>query len=217
MTQMIHDKGGIGSKMAGGNPHPARGREKDDFYATPHAVTEALVLEYRHRFHNAYIFEPCAGDGAMAESIIKTADKCYTPVAGVYATDIAPRSEAVHQKNVFDITRDTLAAAKVSIVVTNPPFNIAPEIIQHFGTVAGVDAPVNERYPMMFALVLKATFWQAARRAVLFRRWPPLVIHPLLWRPDFKSLGAPTMDIMWCVWDSVRFGAPTAYVPFRRP
>jgi hypothetical protein len=214
---MIRDKGGIGSKMAGGNPHPDRGRETDDFYATPHAVTEALVLEYRRLFHYAHVCDPCAGDGAMVDSIIKTSRMCGMPVAGVHASDIAPRAESIHRMDVFDLTRDMLAAKDIHIVVTNPPFSLAPDIIHHIGTVAGVEKPVEERYPLVFALVLKSTFWQAARREALFRRWPPFVLHPLLWRPDFKSLGAPTMEIMWCVWISTRFGAPTGYVPLKRP
>jgi hypothetical protein len=56
------------------------------------------------------------------------------------------------------------------------------------------------------ALLLKATFWHAARRRQLYEKHTPSLILPLLWRPDFLNRGGPTMDLIWVVWDKEHHG-----------
>lgn len=177
---------GLGAKMAGGNPDPSRGRAVDDFYATPPAVTRALYLEHRESLEGATVWEPCAGDGAMVDELKRLGCR------NVLASDINPRRDNIARLDILDVNEGN--APRCDAVITNPPFFLAPTIIEK---VMGFGA----KRPRFFALVLKATFWHARSRYKLFEQYPPTDIHPLLWRPDFKSLGSPTMDIIWCVWD----------------
>lgn len=198
---------GLGAKMAGGNPDPERGRAARDFYPTPSAVTRALARHYSGTLGGAKVWEPCAGDGAMAHVLLQEG------AARVVCSDIDPLPPAFDLRGEKIIRGDALKTKRlppVRAVVTNPPFNIAADLIDHILCLP--DGP-----PLFMALVLKATYWHSSRRAALWKRHEPFAIHPLRWRPDFKNLGAPTMDIMWCVWRPKPAQQPTVYVPFDHP
>jgi hypothetical protein len=186
----------IGVAIAGGLTAASnRKRSTNDFYPTPVEVTLALARQYDMK--GLAVWEPCCGDGAMARVLDGHADR-------VVCSDIAPQMDGA-------TTADFLAASEMmdgtNAIITNPPFNLAEAFIAH----------ARSLQPEFFALVLKATFWHAARRAALFRSYPPSAIHPLLWRPDFLGLGAPTMDICWVVWAAPGAGLPTRYIPMERP
>ena len=196
---------GIGAKMAGGNS--AAGRVPDDFYATPEDVTRALIREYP-KIAKMAVWEPCAGNGMMAGALVAGG------VTRILCTDIIQRQPVVplpvHLSAPVDVFTVTTLPAGVDAVITNPPFMLAPKMIEHILCLDG--GP-----PQFLALVLKATFWHAARRYPLFQKHPPTAIHPLLWRPDFQNLGAPTMEVMWCVWDRDEADCEPVYVPLQQP
>lgn len=193
---------GIGGKMAGGNP--AGARMEDDYYPTPEAVTRALMLEYPW-LKGKTVWEPCAGDGQMAAALLDGG------AGKVVCSDISPRPAVRPGIKIgnSDVFKFTMLPA-VDAIVTNPPFMLAPGMIPHILGLSG--GP-----PQFLALVLKSTFWHAARRYKLFCKHPPTAIHPLLWRPDFLNKGAPTMEIMWCVWEADNAGYDTIYAPLRHP
>jgi len=184
----------IGVSIAGGlSASSNRSRQINDWYPTPAEVT--LALARRYDLAGLKVWEPCCGDAAMAKVLAGYADS-------VVCSDIAPQVDDA-------VTLDFLQAPEMldgsNAIITNPPFNIAEAMIAH----------ARSLKPDFFALVLKATFWHAARRLRLFQTWPPSAIHPLTWRPDFLGLGAPTMDIIWTVWAAD--GVPTRYEPMERP
>jgi hypothetical protein len=184
---------GLGAAMAGGNP--AEGRQEDDFYPTPEAVTQALFSV--ERFDGA-IYDPACGDGAMIRVFQEKGFKTL-------ASDINPRgamSEA--PKRDFLAFKGRLPA-NVSIV-TNPPFNLAEAFI----------LKAHELECKKLCLVLKSTYWHAASRRKLWRVWQPKAVYPLTWRPDFLGKGRPTMEVAWHVWERGRTG-PTTYLPLARP
>ena len=176
---------GLGASMAGGNPDPERGRADSDFYPTPPEVTHALVNAYP-RLHQDVIWEPCCGDGAMIAAL--NDQGCQRVVGSDVEVYPMVRGLKTLRMNAFDAT---VLPKNVTAIVTNPPFEIAPELIMHLLSLR----------PQFLALVLKSTFWHAKTRAPLFWSFRPTAIHPLTWRPDFKGLGRPTMEIMWCVWE----------------
>lgn len=205
-------KSGMGAKFAGGNPDAARGRDPDEFYPTPPAVTRALFRHYHQHLEGATVWEPCAGDGAMADELLLCGAK------RVVCSDTKPRSVSEVRWpggcSPYRIIKGDVLATKampaVDAIITNPPFDIAAGIIHHILTLPGGPPP-------FLALVLKATYWHSSRRGDLFDRFPPTAVHPLRWRPDFKNLGAPTMDIMWSVWDVRERDSVTTYEPFDHP
>jgi hypothetical protein len=175
---------GLGRAIQGGAGAVAR--RGNDFYPTPSAVTRALIAVERPRLLLALcpgepVWEPCGRGGAITREL-RDAGFATT------ATDIVadPGNEVV-ELNLL------LAASPLSrVVVTNPPFALAAEMIRHL---------LGDLRCSYGALLLKATFWHAATRSGLWQRHTPARIHALNWRPDFLGGGAPTMDVIWTVWD----------------
>lgn len=176
---------GLGKMMAGGASKP---RQANDFYPTPPLVTRALLAAERHSLRGACgyqtplpVWEPCARGGAILAELAAAGFACV-------GTDIvADPAHGVAQADLLLVRR-----AKSPVVVTNPPFALAAPMIRHL---------LGELKVTWCALLLKSSFWHAAERTALFRAHPPARIRALNWRPDFLGGGAPTMEVIWCVWD----------------
>ncbi|WCP71566.1 hypothetical protein [Sphingomonas hankookensis] len=177
---------GLGAAMAGGrSSRSVTERRGNDFYPTPEAVTRALLAREAHSLRAATgdgaVWEPCGRGGAISNLL---AGAGYP----VVATDlVADPGNGVQQLDLL-LARRPLGRA----VVTNFPFALAEQMIRH------LLVDLNVRW---CASVLKASFWHAAARTPLFRQLRPQRIYALNWRPDFIDGGAPTMEVMWCVWD----------------
>jgi len=187
---------GIGAAMAGGKrgSGETRPRQHGDWYPTPEEVTEVLFPHVRIK---GDVLEPCCGDGSLAKVIERHGHR-------VIATDLYYRGYGDGHGERFDVLK--LKELPAPNVITNPPFNIAKQIIEHLLSLQ----------PDLLALVLKASFWHAKSRMDLFERHPPSKIIALTWRPDFLHLKRPTMEVIWCVWQRGHNG-PTEYILAGRP
>lgn len=103
---------------AAAEPSNPRSREENDFYPTPPGMTKKLLECITI---NGRIIEPCAGDGAIAKLL-----------PGCVTNDLYPRPEYACDYNL-DAAKpedwEKLAEEGIDWVVTNPPFENAPEII----------------------------------------------------------------------------------------
>lgn len=177
---------GLGAAMAGGRAASSKTERRGfDFYPTPPLVTRALISAEQHALRAAAkagpVWEPCGRGGAITRELIAAG---FTTIG----TDIvADTANDVAQQDLLTVRRKLAAA-----VVTNPPFALAEPMISHLLGDLGVE---------WCALLLKATFWHASSRSALFRRFRPARIWALNWRPDFLDQGAPTMEVMWWVWN----------------
>lgn len=186
------------SQIMGGNG--AKARKAADLYPTPPEVTVAL-MRFLKLPRSTQIWEPACGQGDMVEAL----RGCGMLV---YGTDIRSGQDFLDSWQ----PRNTIAAC--SWIITNPPFSLADEFIRH---AAEIGKP--------FAMLLKAQYWHAAKRAQLFREIPPSYVLPLTWRPDFlfkerngKKGASPLMDVMWCVWLTPQMqGVQTVFKPLMRP
>jgi len=179
----------LGVAMLGGNPKLKR--KDHDFYAT---LDDVFLAVYPILDLGPDVHEFCCGDGAICKLLEERGHN-------VVATDL-------HDRGWGTPGRDALAMEGLSApdLVTNPPFNIAPRLIEH----------IMPMRPRVFALLLKSTFWHAKSRMATFRRYPPSGVYALSWRPDFEKLDRPTLEMSWVVWDSRRTG-PTVYDVLERP
>lgn len=187
----------LGRMMTGGKPAAER-RRAGDFFPTPPEVTQALIARHSHVFDaktKATVWEPCCGDWAMAKVFESMGHR-------VIGSDIVPRSE---KGIVLDILKDD-PPGDFDIIVTNPPFDILEAVLRRVVPLA----------PWV-ALLTKSTFWHASTRAALWDEFRPTYVHPLRWRPDFLSLGSPTMDVSWLVWDHGMKSDACIYDPLDRP
>ena len=173
---------GLGSMMAGGNPDPIRGREKDDFYGTPKDATRALcdVLEIGP---GHMIWEPSCGEGAISNVLIGRG-------ATVISTDLVDRG---YGDSFGDFLEYTEMPEGYDTIITNPPYGKFPALfINHAWNVLKVKK---------MALLLKSTYFQAKDRELIWYNARPCAALALTWRLDFMGLGAPTMENTWFIWD----------------
>lgn len=167
------------SKTMMGGASEIHDRNHADFYPTPVECTVAL-LKRCPEFTNGLVWEPACGDGALSKVLEQHGAK-------VISTDLHDRGYGMAGINFLGFP----AFPGTTSVVTNPPFNLAAEFIRHAATM---------RVP--FAMLLKATYWQAASRLSLFRETGPKLILPMTWRPAFAPTRgkSPTMEFCWTVW-----------------
>ena len=146
------------------------------------------------------VWEPCGRGGAISGEL---------DAAGfvTIATDlVADPAHRVTQQDLL-LCRSALSP----VVVTNPPFTLAEEMIRHL---------LGDLGCTYVAMLLKSTFWHAQVRTGLWRQRTPARIYALNWRPDFLGKGAPTMEVIWCVWDAAAIENLCVYdvlTPFRAP
>lgn len=183
--------GAFGSRHLGGAE-----RKAFDNYPTPAAATQALIDHAPPP--PGLLGEPACGDGAMARVL----EAGGWPVA---ASDI--RRTGYGKAGV-----DYLAAPadpRLVGLVTNPPFNKAPQFIAK----AVREAPY-------VAMLLKSTYWHAAKRRAAFERHPPQMVLALTWRPAFllrERGSAPMMDVIWSIWDNRLPPGETVYRLAEKP
>lgn len=176
-------------------------RKPADFYPTPADVTHALC-QWLDLGQGIQIWEPACGDGAMAKVLLHYADS-------VIATDY--REDSGYGYGGVDFLKqpeDPDEKLSPDWIITNPPFNLALDFIRHALT-----------FTPNVAMLLKATYWNAAGRAKFFSDHPPAWILPLTWRPAFLEAergSSPLMDVMWCVWKANSEGQ-TKFTPLLRP
>lgn len=170
-------------------------RQKDDWYPTPVRATKALLSK---EVFDPYIWEPAAGDGALAE-VLKEHDY------GVVASDL-------NEYGYCDAGQDFLMSTKpeCNSLVTNPPYKLAEQFIHH-----AINLGVTKH-----AWLLRLAFLEGAgRHDRLFDHHPPARIHVFskrltIWRGDHIDSNTPVMPstgtvaYAWFVWSNDYQGVP---------
>ena len=185
---------GLGRAMQGGGDKVHR--QASDFYPTPAAVTRALLRKESQCLANVApgpVWEPCGRGWAIIRELRHAGFETI-------GSDLVP--DSAHGVAALDLLDCRRPLARK--VVTNPPFALAPAMIGHLLDQLKVD---------YLALLLKSQFWHAEERRGLFRRHRPARIWALTWRPDFMELGAPTMDVVWVVWQRGIIGTQYDLLP----
>jgi hypothetical protein len=163
-------------------------RKERDAYETPEWVTLALLP---HIDSVQSVWEPAAGAGQMAQAL---------SAAGLHvtATDISTGHDFL------------LATAKpVDAIVTNPPYALAQEFIEHALALIKPNG--------MIAMLLRCDFDHAKTRQHLFGSCPQFAKKLVLTRRIRwieGSNGSPSFNHAWFIWDHRRRGSPVlAYGP----
>lgn len=153
---------------------PARAvRKENDFYPTPVAVIRALVERWPPGRHP--IWEPCSGDGRVAEALRRRG----------HAVEV---SDIQSGQDFFFFTH-----ALAPVIVTNPPFSRIREFIDHAFAI-GVQG---------MALVCPERLWACAAGRRQFERHRPTVWANLDWREDYLGRGgSPDRALAVAIWDS---------------
>jgi hypothetical protein len=133
-----------------------------------------------------------------AERVRRRAERwsrlCGTPVSDVIGSDIADGADFLHHPPP---TRD------IGAIITNPPYALAREFIEHALHLDGV---------RVVAMLLRADFDHAATRAHLFADCAMFAKKVVLtkrirWFQD--STGSPSFNHCWMIWDRQHRCFPT--------
>ena len=169
-------------------------REASDFYPTPPEPTRALLRAERERLADfPAIWEPAAGDGAMAREIEAVGHQ-------VVRSDLIDRGGDAILRDFFDFTE-----APAPAMITNPPYHLVNcrdgkgRWVTHAMEALGVD---------YMALLLSWNWPGAGGLGALWSDWPPARVYLMRWKIDFTGAGAPPMLNGWFVWDCAWRGEP---------
>ena len=148
---------GLGGRIAGGVS--ARGRVKNDYYATPPEDVQHFldtIIEDGFDIQQVdSILEPAAGGGHLLDVV-----KDVFPHAICEGIDIDPKRDDIQ---VFDFLTDKVIE-NYDLVITNPPFKHAKEFINH-------SLEISNRYVMYY---LKLQFLEGKSRKDWFMNDVPL-------------------------------------------
>lgn len=153
-------------------------RNERDFYPTPPEGVHSILQHIPKSWGK--IWEPCVGDGAIAK-ILKADGR------EVVTSDIVDIGYGNEVKNFFAYTEP-----KAPAIITNPPFLFADPFIVHAHKIGCHN----------ILLLLKSSFWHAAKRQPLWQMHKPAYEFPLTYRLDFAQKGNPVMECSWFLWNS---------------
>lgn len=113
-----------------------RARNKDDLYETPYWLIEAEVPRIKQILTDAYnmdgrqptIWEPCAGNGRIVRVL-----KHFFPGVEIIATDIGEFDDLDEVIDFLECEAP-IQGSHYDLIISNPPFFLAQEIIQHAQT-----------------------------------------------------------------------------------
>lgn len=165
-------------------------REKDDFYATPREVVEALLAV---ESFDGPIWEPACGDGAISRVLEERGHI-------VYSSDLVARG---YGEGRVDFLMEW--KPRSPNIVTNPPFKNAEDFIRH--SLRMTTGKV--------ALLLRLGCLEGIERGKIFRSSPLARVWVFsarvqLWRNGIATSESGGMvAFAWFVWEHGYVGKPT--------
>lgn len=154
---------------------------QSDFYPTPMWCYENLDIDWS-QFTSAH--EPCRGDGRIQR---------WLQQHGVKTT----YSEIREGKNFFSWN------GKVDLILTNPPFSLSQEFIDHSIERANT-----------IIMLLRVNFLGSVSRYDWWKENSPTCMYVLSKRPSFTGIGTDATEYAWFVWDKTdRLPKGVRFVP----
>lgn len=171
-------------KTLGASNHTDKERQNEDYYATD-PIAAKLLLEVEN-LNN--VLEPACGEGHLSEVF---------RMAGVLGDSCDLINRGYGKQRDF-LTIDSWDGD----IVTNPPYKIAKEFIEHALKIVNTGSKV--------CMFLKIQFLEGKARKELFKRYPPKTIYVSSSRilcaknADFdgmKAGGGSAVAYAWYVWE----------------
>lgn len=172
-------------------------RNSEDYYATPPKAVRALCQKVRFR---PTVIEPCCGEGHISKTLEEFG---YT----VQSSDLVYRGYGL--AGVHDFLKSTPAQLQNAGIVTNPPYNLAQQFIEH--AISNSDAEAK------IAMLLRLSFLESQKRRSLFETFPLTAVYVFRSRIGCAKNGCFTVDshgelnapsavaYAWFVWDKTQF------------
>lgn len=172
----------------------SKNRRPYDYYPTPMAGTMALI-ENEH--FPGSILEPCSGAGHIS----KVLEKKF-PGQKILSYDI--RKDNIYGTGGIDFLKQTTEFYNhPDHIITNPPYKILTEFIQHSKTIA--------RYKIAMLLPTQALGGKIHNSLIWTDKQFPLkkvIIIPDRLKFFSDSKNSSTMYHLWAIWDRFHVGEP---------
>ena len=186
-------------------------RSPYDFYPTPKSAIDSLmdILSIYHINLGDRILEPCAGDGALIPSI-------WHPGAEIQAYDIdeshlpALRELCDNGDIVCYGTQDILTLTQkeydyFDTIITNPPFSITQEIMEHILNLRENSVYKSHNYVI---ILQRLGFLGSQKRHNFWNKYPPNAVWALSKRPSFTGCGTDAHEYGWFIWGDIKDAPP---------
>lgn len=172
-------------------------RAANDFYATPSEAVYALIDNVDIR---GKIWEPACGTGSISKILEDTG-------FDVLSTDIVYRGYGEHDS--VDFLKCQPDASVRRNIVTNPPYNLALDFVEH-----AIDLVDND---FLVCMLLKLTFLEGQKRRNFFAQYPPQYVYVFSKRigcarnGDFEEMKRQSSAVAyaWFIWKKGFHGEPT--------
>ena len=157
-------------------------RRKLDQYYTPTLAVNQMLQSLEFGLFGT-VLEPCNGKGAISNELRSKGLEVIT-------NDVDKNNRADYQLDLSVPLNWALITEPIDFVITNPPFNLAPEIIPycHKKAINGVIA------------LLRLTFLEPCFNRVNFlQQYPPnqIIVTP---RISFTGKGTDNVTTSWFIW-----------------
>lgn len=174
-----------------GERHSEHERDADDFYVEPASCIDALFAHYGGGLQYRGAHDPCCGIGTIPTRLAEL---------GVQMTgaDLVDRANGAWPVRYF-----LTDAAEYPSIVTNPPFRIAPKIVEHAlgSTRTGGIVAVIAQAKFLFSQARHPLFTRPQmERVIVFSRRPSMPPGKLLAEKGEACRGGGSIDFVWCVW-----------------
>ncbi len=174
------------------HPHSVRG---DDLYETPAVAVETLL---RVESLPPVLWEPACGPGAIAR-VLRGAGHI------VYATDLVDYASPDQDADRWDFLLQRQCPLGVQAIVTNPPFKLGGQFVEHALTLCPV-----------VMMLLRFAFYESVRRSSILDGGKLARIHafsrrlPMMHRDGWAGPKSNSgMAFAWFIWDVAHSGPTT--------
>ena len=174
-------------------------RREKDFYPTPRWVVDVLLDNYQLK--PGWILEPCAGSGVICKAL-REHDGWD---GSLYAVEIREEERETLREYCDDVLIGDFLHTGINdfeypmpctpgTIITNPPFSIAQNIIEHCFELA------NERTEII--MLLRLGWLETQKRQNFWRKHPNISLITLMERPSFTGDGTDFAAYGWFIWSS---------------
>lgn len=175
-------------------------RLPNDNYETPQWAVNALLENHRLPFPVGKVLEPCAGSGAIIRAFYSKYWPWRMEAFKFTAIDIRQQpcdvlpswADKVHCADFLTWEPDE----EYSVIITNPPYSIAQEIVEH-----ALEIARRQTKPAEVIMLLRLAFLESEKRYDFWQKNPPNKVLVLSSRPSFTGDGGTDATAYaWFVW-----------------
>lgn len=175
--------------MSSTNRSNARDTHVSDYYVTPlQSIKDFIKEQTQINFVGLNILDPCAGGDKHHKMSYPEVLRAYT--SSITTVDVREDSLASIKEDYLSLE---LKGLLIDVIITNPPFNLALEIIEK-----ALKDVVEGGYVVM---LLRLNFFGSQKRKPFFDKYPPLACYVHNKRMKFTNTnGTDSIEYMHCIW-----------------